>query len=176
MNKILKLLRYFIYILGIYLLYSLEQTPAFWFGFNGIKPMLVIIGFVCVSLFEKEWFNILLGFLSGLLVDFYFGCTLGLNALILCAVGAILGGLFSHKLSVTVLNAVVISVVISVLEMSLNLYLRYRIYGLANIWPLWETSFLWYVILTVVLSVPIYLFSRSVSYLTRERQDEYYKY
>ena len=176
MNKIRKILRYIIYIIELCLLYSLEQTSIFWFGFKGIKPMLIVIGFVCISLFETEEVNVVIGFLTGLLVDFSFGGIFGINAAILGVMGAALGVLFSRKLSVTALNALLISVIVSIIEMSLNLYLRPQLYGLVDVWHFWQTSFISYVLISAAVSVPIYFIIRTISYLTREKLDEYYKY
>lgn len=170
-----KIIRYIIYVLEIYILHSLDQTPGLTMEIFGARSLAALSGFVCISLFEKEFTSMMFGILVGLLIDFSSGSVLGVNALILGLTGYILGVICSYFVRTNFLSAIFISGLVSLIVTGVDFCLHYVLSGASNklIWNIW---YLPIVIHTMAVALPIYFFNRTISYCTRERQNEKYRY
>ena len=165
-------IRYLFYVLEIYTLYAIEQTPEV----NLMKMPLfwIISGFVCVALFEKEFTSMAFGILAGFLIDLSFGSFLGFNALILGVLGYILGVLFSYFIRTNFFSAMLIAGVISILILVLNTCVNFSIFELKSKDIL--TDFVWISSLNAVITLPIYFINRTISYMMREKRNENIKF
>ena len=160
--------RYLIYILEIYILNAVQEIPEF--NLFGIPSFWTVPSFVCISLFEKEFTSMAVGILSGLLIDLSLGCFLGLNALILGILGYILGVIFSYYVRTNFLSALFISGIVLVLILAVNILVNFSSNEFKNheIYDL----YLPIVILTILITLPVYFFNRTISYMTREKRNE----
>ncbi len=172
MNNVCKIFRYLIYTLEIYMLYSLQQASIFSFSCLGIAPVLVIAGFICISHFENEFTSMAFGILSGFLIDLSFGSVLGANAFILGIMGYILGILFSYYIKANFLSAMFFSSIASLAMTFVNFYIHQFIEGFLFMGLAGESHWNLIGMCAGLASLPVYLFNRSISYLTREKRNE----
>lgn len=89
----LKILKYFIYVIFIFLLFVLENTPAF-LAWGGIKLRIMMPCAVAVAIFEGEFAGGLLGAYCGLLYDFSSYTIFGFYSLQLLGVCTLVGLLY----------------------------------------------------------------------------------
>lgn len=95
MKKTLSIIIIFITFIFIYFL----QSNFFsWFNIAGIKPNLFIILSLFIGIFIGKVYGGAIGILFGLLLDFFIGKALGINAIALGTIG-FLGGIFTKNFS-----------------------------------------------------------------------------
>lgn len=88
MKKILGLIIVFIIFLSIYFI----QVNFFsWFNIDGIKPNLILIIIVFLSISLGKYYGFGIGIVSGLLIDIFIGQKIGMNATALGLVGFLAG-------------------------------------------------------------------------------------
>ena len=161
-------IRYVIYILEIYILYAVQQIPEL--TLFEVPSLWTVSGFVCISLFEKEFTSMAFGIFSGLLIDLSLGNFLGVNALLLGVLGYIFGVIFSYFIRTNFLSAMFISGIVSILVLGVNIFINFpaeefKIERCYNIYiPI--------IISTVLTTLPVYFLNRTISYTMRERINE----
>lgn len=84
MKKVISTLIIFIAFL---IAYFLQANFFSWFNIAGIKPNLFIILIIFVGAFSNKYYGIGVGIVMGLLLDFFIGKAIGLNAIILGLAG-----------------------------------------------------------------------------------------
>jgi len=154
------------------MLYSLQQASILSFSFLGIAPVLVITGFICISHFENEFVSMAFGILSGFLIDLSFGSVLGANALVLGISGYVLGILFSYYIKANFLSAMFFSSVALLAITFANFYIHQSIEGFLFMGLAGDSHWNHIGICAALVSLPVYLINRSISYLTREKRNE----
>lgn len=75
----------------ILLNHILQSTLIQTISINGITPNLILISTVSFGLLRDKYEGIAIGFITGLLVDIFFGRVIGFNALIYTYIGLICG-------------------------------------------------------------------------------------
>ncbi len=89
-------MRYFTYIVLILINFILQTTLFNYIEIIGVKPNTMIILIVAFAFMRGEIEGGLIGFLSGLLVDCFFGELLGLNAFMGLITGFLCGKIFNE--------------------------------------------------------------------------------
>ena len=163
-NKIHKYFRWLIYIFELYFLYSLEQNPILSVGFFGARPLLLVSAFVSIALFEKEYTGMAFGVLTGMLLDFSFGNSLGIYALLLCILGYTLGVLSTYFFRCNFWTALVSTALITSAIVALRFYFNYILPQFENKSFAWMNFCVPIIIYSVALTPIIFLFNRSISY------------
>lgn len=164
-----KLLRYIIYILEIYILYALEQTPNLIVS----KSLLIISLLVCVCLSENKFISMIFGILVGLLLDFSYGGLLGIYAIVLGFCSYALANICLYIVKTNFLTATFFSGIFSLIAITTDFCLHNRIYSCMFMWKFWYFPI---IINTTLFTLPVYFFNRIVSYCTREQKNEKYKF
>ncbi|WP_250277683.1 rod shape-determining protein MreD [[Clostridium] colinum] len=89
-------MRYFTYIVLILINFILQTTLFNYIEIIGVKPNTMVILIVSFAFMRGEIEGGIIGFLSGLLIDSYFGQVLGLNAFIGLIIGFLCGKIFNE--------------------------------------------------------------------------------
>lgn len=164
--------RFLFYILEIYILYAIQQTPEFNLFKNSC--FWIVSGFVCISMFEKEFVSMAFGVLSGLLIDLSFGNFLGFNALILGLIGYLVGVIFSYYIKTNFISSMFISGFIAALVIFLNLWINFSALEFGNEYI--RSNYFSIVLSSALATLPLYFLNRTISYTTREKVNEKIKY
>ena len=77
----------FFIILIFFIIYFLQSNFFTWFNIAGVMPNLFVLLIMLVGLFIKKKAAFVFGILYGLLIDFFIGSKVGLNAIALAIVG-----------------------------------------------------------------------------------------
>ena len=85
-------------ILTFFVIYFLQVNIFNNFTIAGIKPNLFIIYILFIGLFANQILGISFGVVTGLILDLLYGKTIGVTAIMLCAVGY-LGSYFDRNFS-----------------------------------------------------------------------------
>lgn len=101
-----------IYIVELIFCYILEQVLATSLDIGNLYIFLLIPAFVSVALFESEGMGLACGIFAGILVDYGYGQGIGLTAVLLAALGYVLGVVFNYFLASNVLYQIAFSTVI----------------------------------------------------------------
>lgn len=168
-----KLLRYVIYTIEAYFLYALEQTPNLLIDFGGIKPLPIISLLVYIGLSENKFTSMIFGILIGLLLDASYGGLLGINALVLGFCSYILANMCLYFIKTNFLTAMFFSGIFSLTTIIIDFCVNNHVDAYVFIWKSWYFPI---IINTMLITLPIYFFNRIVSYCTRERTNEKYKF
>lgn len=80
------------------ILYFLQTNFFSWYNIAGIKPNLFIIFILFIGLFLGKETGLALGIFFGIMLDFFIGKRIGLNAIMLATVGLI-GGILDKSFS-----------------------------------------------------------------------------
>ncbi len=89
-------MRYITYVALILINFILQTTIFNYIEIIGVKPNTMLILIVSFAFMRGETEGGLIGFLSGLLVDSFFGQVLGLNAFIGLVIGFLCGKIFNE--------------------------------------------------------------------------------
>ena len=95
MKKILSIIIIFITFI---LIYFLQSNFFNWFNIAGVKPNLFIILTLFIGIFIGKAYGFSIGIIFGLLLDFFTGKAIGINAISLAIVG-LCGGIFIKNIS-----------------------------------------------------------------------------
>ena len=87
-----------ILIIVFFIIYFLQENIFNAFTIAGIKPNLFIIYILFIGLFANQFVGISFGVISGLILDLLYGKTIGVSAIMLCAI-AYLGSYFDKNFS-----------------------------------------------------------------------------
>ncbi len=85
-------------ILAFFIIYFLQENVFNAFTISGIKPNLFIIYILFIGLFANQFVGISFGVVCGLVLDLLYGKTIGVSAIMLCAIGY-LGSYFDKNFS-----------------------------------------------------------------------------
>jgi len=85
-------------IIAFLIIYFLQANVFNYLTIAGVKPNLFIIFILFIGLFASTSYGIILGVIFGLIIDLIYGKSIGLTAVMLCAVGY-LGGYFDKSFS-----------------------------------------------------------------------------
>lgn len=170
-----KFLRYAVYILEVYFLYSLQQTPNFSFSIFGVRPLCLIAGFVSIIFYENRFVSLGFGIWIGLLIDLAMGNILGCHALILGFLGYLINIVFERFIRANLMSAIFISVFLAFIVTFINSFMCQALYGSVNTSSILIHNYIPIVIYTAIITLPIYLFNRTVFYLTGEFKNEIFK-
>lgn len=86
------------FILMFFLIYFLQVNIFNSFTIAGVKPNLFIIYILFIGLFANQFLGISFGVVCGLIIDLLYGKTIGITAIMLCAIGY-LGSYFDRNFS-----------------------------------------------------------------------------
>lgn len=86
MKKVIDIL---LIILIFFIIYFLQINFFSWFNIAGIKPNLFVILMMLIGLFMKKYYGFGFGVLFGILLDFFVGTKIGINAIALGIVGLV---------------------------------------------------------------------------------------
>lgn len=145
-----QLLKWGCYVLALFVCAALQTTPGL-FQLGEAKPLLVLPLCLAVAVFEGEFAGALLGTVGGLLWDCTAGRTVGMLALellLLCfAVSAVMQLYFKNSAA----NFALIASAAALLVLTLDWLFFYYMPGYSGAASRW----LWFVLPTVALSVPV---------------------
>lgn len=145
-----QLLKWGCYVLALFVCAALQTTPGL-FQLGEAKPLLVLPLCLAVAVFEGEFAGALLGTVGGLLWDCTAGRTVGMLALellLLCfAVSAVVQLYFKNSAA----NFALIASAAALLVLTLDWLFFYYMPGYSGAASRW----LWFVLPTAVLSVPV---------------------
>lgn len=108
--EINRLVRYIAYSLEIFLLYILQQTPGLFPEIFKARPVLLYAAALSISMFENEVPAVIFGLICGLLLDFGFGGTLGIHAIVVAIICFVISMLAKSILKINLGVAIVISI------------------------------------------------------------------
>lgn len=145
-----QLLKWGCYVLALFVCAALQTTPGL-FRLGEAKPLLVLPLCLAVAVFEGEFAGALFGTVGGLLWDYAAGRTVGMLALellLLCfAVSAVMQLYFKNSAA----NFALIASAAALLVLTLDWLFFYYMPGYSGAASRW----LWFVLPTAVLSVPV---------------------
>lgn len=75
----------------ILLIYFLQTTVFTWIAINGIKPNFIIVSVTLIAFLRGEYYGLAFGASLGLLLDIFFGRSLGLNFFLYACMGLLAG-------------------------------------------------------------------------------------
>ena len=145
-----QILKWCCYVLGLFVCAALQTTPGL-FQLGQAKPLLLLPLCLAVSVCEGEFAGALFGMVCGLLWDYTAGRTVGMLALemlLLCfAVSAVMQLYFKNSAA----NFALIASAAALLVLTLDWLFFYYMPGYSGAASRW----LWFVLPTAVLSVPV---------------------
>ena len=163
------ILRFFIYILEFFLLYSLEQIPGLSFKIYGVRPLLLVPFFVSAVVFESEMPALALGIICGLLIDISFGTTLGCFMLVLGLIGYFTGVMFKYFVKINLFSAMIFNFFILAVVSFLRFYFKF---SLQNDFYVLKSIFVPILCYSGFLFPVAYYFNKYIYYKFSERQGE----
>ena len=145
-----QLLKWGCYVLALFVCAALQTTPGL-FQLGQAKPLFILPLCLAVAVYEGEFAGALFGAVGGLLWDYAAGRTVGMLArelLLLCFGVAVLVQLY---LQVNPGNFAAVNTITALLVLSLDWLFFYYMPGYSGAASRW----LWFVLPTAVLSVPV---------------------
>jgi rod shape-determining protein MreD len=153
------LLRYFLYILQIFLLLILQDTPKILPNLFGGKPLLLVSAALAVAAQEKPVTALLFGAVCGLLIDSGSGGT-GYFSIILTLLCFAESELMQKSLVISLISTMIFS--IGAIAVILGLYfVTERLFsGTDGLLTLFMSSYITRAILTYICIIPLYLLNK----------------
>lgn len=165
-------LRFVVYLLEVFLLYSLEHSSLLKFGVLPVTPLLTPSLIVFVALFEGEIFGMIFAFLGGLFLDFGFGLPLGIYATLLGAVGYFLGALANYFINAGFWITWFFSSFTGAVILALRFFSNYGRLGFGSLGTVFLEIYLPIIIYTVLVTPLVIWFNRIIFYYIRSVRGE----
>ena len=149
-------MRYFTYIVLILINFILQTTLFDYIEIVNIKPNTMVILIVSFGFMRGEIEGGIIGFLSGFLIDCFFGQILGINALIGLITGFLCGKIFNefykNSIFIPFLLTLFFSIFNNILFFFFNIFLR----GYPNVFTFFKRIIIPEAIYTSIISFFIY--------------------
>lgn len=149
-------MRYITYIVLILINFILQTTLFNYIEIIGINPNTMLILTISIAFMRGEVEGGLVGFLSGLLVDSFFGQVLGLNAFIGLVVGFLCGKIFNEFYKDSIMIPFFLTFVFDLFYGFLFFFFNVFLRGYPNIFPFLKTTILPEAVYTSLISILIY--------------------
>ncbi len=172
LRKVFCGLKFIIYLLEVFFLYSLQHSSLLKFGFLPCVPLLIPSLIVFVALFEGEIFGFVFAFLGGIFLDFGFGVPLGIYAFILGAIGYGLGILANYFINAGFWITWFFASFTGVFILALRFFTNYGYLGFANLGNVFLGTYLPIMIYTILAAPIIIWFNRIIFYYVRTVRGE----
>ncbi len=172
LRKIFGCIRFLIYLLEIFLLYSLERILIFDIGPFSISSLLIPSLVVFIALFEGEIFGLFFAIFGGFFLDFGFGLPLGIYAVVLGVFGYILGVLANYFINANFWIAWLFSCLMGALVINLRFFANYGDFIFGNASCISFKIYFSMIICTFLVSPLIILFNRLIFYYIRSKGSE----
>ena len=105
------MVRYFAHGLEFFILYLLGQTPFFFPGIEGVRPVPLMAAALAVAMFEQELPAMAFGIAAGVLIDFGMGSVMGFHAGLLAILCFLVSWLCRNLLRVNFLTCAAVTLV-----------------------------------------------------------------
>ena len=158
-----------IYISELFVLFSIEQIPGFVPEFFGGRPILVLPLMISVCLAEGNYFSLIWGFLTGLILDLSFGGIIGIISVIMGILGYILGQLKDKLFEIKIFTFMFLCFIIEPLLIFLRFYINYVIKGIEYVDIIIYNHILPIALYTFLISPIIYLFNKPIAFFVRKK-------
>ena len=134
-----------------------------------IQPLWTIPAAVCIAMHEDTYFSMLAAVIGGFAVDIACGHVLGANAIFLVCACTMINELFAQILRRGFFHYFTLSALTALLQAALRYLLTAAVYRLPGRELLWQKTLLPSLILTVAVSLPVYLLFLPCSRLLTKR-------
>lgn len=163
-----KYLRYIFYVFEIFVLNSVNGAPGL--SFSGVRPLLLAVVFILISIFESASVSFTFGILIGFLIDFSFGRAFGFSFIFLGFFGGFLSFIFERFLRPGLFWAVIFSGLTAgvLLAGDVSFYILKGFNGGEII----AKNYLKMAILTSFCSVFVYFLNKIILHFTKENLNE----
>ncbi len=151
-------MRIFTYGLLVILNFILQTTLFNYIEIIGIKPNTAIILVVSFAFLRGEIDGAIIGFLSGILIDSFFGSMLGINAFIYLIIGFLCGKIFNEFYKENILIPFFLTLFFDIIYGLLYFFFNAFLRGYPNILPFLKTIIIPEAIYSGILSIIIYPF------------------
>lgn len=125
-------------------------------------PLLFLPMTVAVASKEEPFNAGLWGCICGLMTDSAFGKLFGFNAIIFTFAAVLISLLFQYILRQNILNIAMLNFVLIPLQASLDFLFFYGIWGRGDAGNIWVHIYMPQMLLTFLLSVPVYLLTAAI--------------
>ena len=140
-------LKWVTYILELFLVFIIQCTPNLLPAFLGVRPLLLVVVALSISMFESEGSAMWIGLIAGLLMDIGSSGVFGFNALFLMILCFFCGTLVVFLMRNNIVSAMVLGIA-GLLIMELMRWLF--------IYVLWGDPKVWYYLYAVMLPRVVY--------------------
>lgn len=162
-------LKWVTYTLELFLVYIIQFTPNLLPSFLGVKPLLLVVFALSISMFESENRAMWIGLIAGLFMDLGSSTVFGFNALILMVLCYICGVLVVFLMRNNIVSAMVLGVSGLMITELLRWFFVYVLWGDPKIWYYLYAIMLPRVVYSAVLIPAAFFFNRAlVSHMDEE--------
>ena len=159
-----KLFRFFIYFLELYIFYCLEQTPGLTINYLNASPVFLVSSFISIAVWEKEFFDMILGAVCGVFMDMAFGTPFGTCILIFGLLGYAVGVISNYFINLNFWLIWIICAIINIFTISLVFYFNFITLKYEGISLVWNSTVVPCIIYSVLVFPIIFLINRSTRY------------
>ena len=161
------IIRWFIYLFEIIFFYVLERDCNLIPEIFGGRPLILIVVFLAVAIFEREYASMFFGITVGFLLDVSIGNFIGIHTILLFILGYTLGVLFTYFISINLFTFSLTSLIFIPLILLYRFLFFYIIPGFDNA----KYAFLYHllpsIVYTMIISPFVYYINRSIAYFIR---------
>ena len=155
-------IRFIVYFFELYVFYSLEQSTFLNIGEFSAKPMLVVLCFSAIAVFENEITGMIFGIVSGIFLDMIFGVPIGLCAVLLCFLGYVIGVITTYFIKPNLFVFWSISAVTVFAVLLLRFLFFYVLKSVGGLSFVFGKIFLPIMIYSAVTAPVVFLFNRCI--------------
>lgn len=167
--KKIYIIKNFIYLFEIILIFVFQHNPLFSLQILGVKSILLIPAFVSMCMFMNKKEAIIYAILTGAFLDMELSNVFGLHIVLLFLCGYTIFYLSENFINVNMINTVIMSFVVTLIIVSVRFLLFYVLKGYPDVLYALENHYLPSILHTVIITPIMYLFNRSIFYFTHEK-------
>lgn len=168
-NNIYEFFRACIYTIELFVLFSLQQIPGFLPEIHGGHPILIFPLTLSISILEGNYFSLIWGLISGLILDLSFSRFVGIQVIIMGAVGYFLGKLKNKLFEVNFFTFIILSSLIEPILIFVRFYINYIIKRIDYVDIAVYGHIVPCILYTLLVSPIIYLFNRPISFFLKKK-------
>ena len=159
-----KFFRFFVYFLELYIFYCLEQTPGLTINCLDARPIFLVSSFISIAVWEKEFFDMILGAVCGVFMDMSFGTPFGTCILIFGLFGYSIGVLSNYFMNLNFWIIWTLCATVNIVVIFLVFCFNFINQNYEGVSLVWNSTIVPCIIYSILTSPIIFLLNRSIRY------------
>ncbi len=170
MDSYYKYIRYLAYTIEILVFYVIEGIPNIFPDIKGVRPILLILVAIMISLFEGKKVGTVFGLIVGLFLDYGASGDIGFYSVVITCVSFLVGVIAQKMIKFNLITSILIAISFTTIVYMAHFMVKYLLCGYSDIIYSMLNHYLIGILYTSLFSPFIYFFNKAFAVNIQEKE------